>query len=65
MRLQKSHDLEKRVRLDQVIVIEKRDPFAASARQCSIRSRGNTFVFRRPIEDDTLVAGSQGRQCIY
>ena len=45
-------------------MIEKGDPFAASARKALIGSRGNARVFSKFFKSDTLVARSQMRQSI-
>ena len=57
MRLQEFHNLEKRVRLDDVIMIEKSDPLTAGEFQPLIRCCRNAFMLSETFEDDTPIAG--------
>src|SRR5262249_16059851 len=63
MRLQEFHNLEKSVRLDDVIMIEKRDPLTAGECQSLISSSRDALMLSERFQDDTPIAGGKQRQC--
>lgn len=62
MGLQKLRNLEKRVRFQDVVMIEKRDPIALSQFEALILRRRNPFVLPNSRKSYALVACSQCRQ---
>ena len=64
MGLQKPQNLEKRVRFQHVVMIEKSDPFATSQSEPLIRRRRNPFMLPNSRKRDAPVACRQCRQSI-
>ena len=62
MHLQDAHNLKKRIRLENIIVVKKSDPLSASELESTIRRSGDTSVFSEVCEDDSPVAPRKIRQ---
>src|SRR5215510_3002351 len=62
MSLQKFHDLEQRIRLDNVVVVEQSHPFPAGELESPIRRSRNTSVFSETRQGDAPIARGKVRQ---
>src|SRR5215475_1556290 len=62
IRLQKVHNLKKRIWLEEIIMIEKRDPLSASELECTIRGSRDPSVLSQVRQDDSPVAPRKVRQ---
>ena len=62
MRLQKPHNLKKRIRLKHVVVVKKSDPFPAREIESPIRRSRNAFMFSESCQYDSPVAPGKIRQ---
>ena len=62
MRLQKLHNLEKSIRLENIIMIEKNDPLAAREGQSSVQCCGDALVALKRCETDPSIPHAQRGQ---
>ena len=62
MHLQEFRNVEKRIRLEDVVMIEKSDPLPAGECDCLVQRCRNSFMLSEAFQDDTPIASGQYRQ---
>ena len=65
MRLQQLYNLEESVRLENIIMIEKNDPFTTRQRQPSVRCRRNSSMAPKRCGSDPPISHAQRRQSAH
>ena len=62
MGLQEFHNLKKRIGFDDIIMIEKSNPFPMGKRESLIRGRRNASMFSETFQDNTPITSGQHGQ---